>query len=185
MAVLLTILLALQDDEIKPGTYCVTVRSGAFYTEASSVSEVLRAAKYGEKVTVTGTAKNGKQVWAVCEIDGGKKAYISAKSLLPKGEFKKQVEGSEEDASTAAEGYRGSRFDPKTEEGFSKEKNLGGAYQKVDAWCGRPEARDPGGSVVKTYEPGKPGWKMNRPEMLIRLRQFRRDGKLGEFAGGN
>ena len=184
MTALLTLLLALQEDEIKPGTYCVSVRNASFYTEASGLSDVLRAAKYGEKVTVTGTTKNGKQVWAVCEVDG-KKAYIPAKSILPKGEFKKVVEGSEDEASTKAEGYRGSRFDPKTEEGYSKEKNLGNAYQKVDEWCGCPEARDENGNIKKEFQPGKPGWKMNRPEMLIRLRQFRRDGKLGEFAGGN
>lgn len=183
-----TVILALflihqEEPKFEPGPYKVKVRQAAFHAEASSLSDVVRKAKYGEEVNLTGTARNGKVLWAQVEIDGGKKAFIVAKSLVTPKEFKEQAEGSEESGSMAAEGYKGSRFDPKTEEGYSQKQNLGPAYAKVNDWCGQPEAKDENGKVVKPYLPGKPAWKNDRASMLLVLRQFRRDGNLGEFAG--
>jgi len=169
-------------EELKPGKYRVTVRQGSFLQEATSLSDPVRKAVYGEEVDVLAFQRNGQQVWAKCKLREGATAFIMSKSILPSKDFEAQVEGSEETGAASAEGYRGSRFDPKTEEEFSKGKNLGPAYEQVNQWAGQPEAKDPkSGAVMKQAMPGKPAWRNSRKDMLAVLRAFRREGKLGEF----
>ncbi len=189
MGALLAVVLAAfapqdkKEQEPIPGKYRVNVRGANFLEEASSLAEPVRKAVHGEEVEVVAFTKNGKQTWAKCHLREGKTAFISARSLLGNKEFETQAEGSSEAGAAAAEGYRGSRFDPATEEKYRTEKNLGPAYQQVDAWCGRPEEKNAKTGAVSPALPGKPVWRNDRGAMLRILREFRKDGKLGEFAG--
>ncbi|GEM_PF-5544712 len=183
MGILILAILAAQDDpKFEPGKFIVKAKKAYFYSEPVSGDEtkILRKAKYGEAFEVEKKVMAGKVPWVQGKIDGDKTALITLSAVLPEKEFKEKVEGSEESGSSQAEAYRGSRFDPETEKKYQEKLNLTDAYKKVDFWCGCPEVREQG-RVVKESSPGKPAWQNDRIEMLRILRQFRRDGKLGEY----
>lgn len=168
-------------------TYRVTVRIASWQAEANCNSEVVRPVKYAEPAKLLDIVKKGKVRWAKCQLEDGKTGFLTANNLMSKKEFKKLEEGSEETAAGAAESYRGSRFDPGTEDKFSSAKDYSAAYKQVDEWCGRPEAKykdhETGQDKYRSYLPGKPSWKNDLKVMLEELRDFRRMGRLGEFSG--
>jgi hypothetical protein len=187
-AILFLALLQDKEPELNVGeVYRITVRVASWQSEPSCNADPMRPVKYAEHAKLLELVKKGKVRWAKCQLEDGKTGYITANNLLSKKEFKKLEEGNEETAAGAAESYRGSRFDPGTEDKFSATKDYSAAYKQVDEWCGRPEAKykdhETGQDKHRAAMPGKPGWKNNRADMQQVLRTFRAAGKLGEFQG--
>lgn len=184
MTALAVLALFLEEPKFEPGPYAVKVKKASIYSEPNNLDPdlIIGEAKKGDIVQAQKRVYNGKVAWAQCRFTDGKSGYLPMSSIITEKEFRDQPEGSEETGARQAEGYRGSRFDPKTEDKFKNDKNLGPAYEKVDHWCGCPQVFDKKENrVVKEAMPGRPAWKNDRAAMLRVLKEFRREGKLGEF----
>ena len=146
------------------GPQTVNVRKAAFYKGPSRLSGILREARYGEPVTVTAIPERSSYVKVL--LDEGGEAYIAASALIARDEFKPEAADEAEMGKLKAQGYEAGRFDPDTEKKYREQKGpaMDAAYQQVDAL----EARSLGSG--------------DRAELERLLLEFRRAGRLGEFA---
>ncbi len=161
-ALIAAALLAAQAADEAPGPRKINVRTAWFYKEASRLSETVRQAEYGETVTVT--AFSGK--FAQVVLREGGEAFVFRSALVPPEGFKPGPANEEEIMRLKAQGYEAGRFDPETEKKYREQKGpaIDAAYRQLDAF----EARALG--------------RAGRPVLEGLLKDFRREGRLGEFA---
>jgi uncharacterized protein YgiM (DUF1202 family) len=154
----------LQDDKELLGEKKVTMKTAWFTKGPSWSSEQVRLAEDGEDVAVV--AVKGKYSQVTARKDN-LSAWIVSSALIPPEKFSRSAADEKEGQKLAAQGLEGQKgLNPETEKEF---KSAGGAsrekaYADLDALMARP------------------GYKAERPTLVAKLREFRREGKLGEFS---
>ncbi len=159
---LLLFLAGIPGDEKAPsplGEKVVQMREAAFYRGASRLSGVVRKAEYGETVNVTAVEGRFSRV----AFADGSEAFLLSSALLPREKFVPAPANEEEKMRLKAQGYEAGRFDAETEKKYREEKgkDMDRAYTQLDGLESR---------------------RIPRAELERRLRDFRREGKLGEFS---
>lgn len=153
---------AASDDQL--GDKKVTMKEAWFFKGPSRISGTLRKAEDGEDVTVT--AVEGKYSKVTAKKDN-LEGYIISSALIAPGEFKRSASDEKEGQKLAAQGLEGQKgLNPETEKEF---KSAGGAareqaYADLDALMARP------------------AYKSDRAALEAKLKEFRQEGKLGEYS---
>jgi len=162
LAAILAALSPAQDEESPLGLKKVNVRAGKFYESANPRGPVVRKAVYGEEVKVTEVKGSFSKV----VLGEGREAYIAASALIPREKFKPEAANEEELGKLTAQGYEAGRFDPETEKKYREQKGpaMDAAYKQLEALEARAFNRGDAAAVEQV------------------LKDFRRDGRLGEFA---
>jgi hypothetical protein len=161
MMSVLVLLATFQDPLL--GEQRINTDQASFYTGSNRISPVLRKAELGETVTVT--AIEGR--FAKVTLSDGKTAYVHPTALVAKEKFKVAASDDEQAKKLAAQGQEGQRgVNPETEAEHRKLSGpeINAAYVELDALMARP------------------GFKLDRGQLEARLAEFRKAGKLGEFA---
>ena len=156
--------VTLQDNAALLGEKKVTVKSAWFTKGPSWNSEQARPAEDGEDVTVT--AVKGKYSQVTTKKDN-LTAWIVSSALIAPEKFSRSAADEKEGQKLAAQGLEGQKgLNPETEKEF---KSAGGAerekaYADLDALMARP------------------AYKADRAALIQKLKEFRQEGKLGEFS---
>jgi uncharacterized protein YgiM (DUF1202 family) len=161
-ALLMVVLtLPLQD---LVGDRKVNTKEAAFMKGPSRISGVHRKAEDGEDVTVIGV--EGKYAKVTVKKDGAT-AYIIASALIEPEKFKRSAADEQESQRLVAQGLEGQKgLNPDTEKEY---RSQGGAsreqaYKEMEAWMARPS------------------YKGDRSALEAKLKDFRQEGKLGEYS---
>ena len=166
-APILTIVFALPPgmlQEYGPNDRKVTMKEAWFLKGPSRLADGIRKAEDGEDVTIL--SPEGKYTKVTVKKDN-LTAYILATALIAPEKFSRSAADEKEGAKLAAQGLEGQKgLNPDTEKEY---RSQGGAsrdqaYKDLDAWMARP------------------AYKGDRPALEARLRQFREEGKLGEYS---
>ena len=161
-AAFLTLLAPALADDL--GDKKVTMKEAWFYKTASRLGEVLRKAEDGEDVTVV--AVEGRYSKVTVKKDG-LAGFILTAALIAPEKFSRSASDEKEGQKMAAQGLEGQKgLNPETEKEF---KSAGGAsreqaYADLDALMARPSYR------------------ADRAKLEAKLKEFRQEGKLGEFS---
>lgn len=153
-----------QDNADLLGEKKVTMKTAWFTKGPSWSSEQVRLAVDGEDVTVI--AVKGKYSQVTTKSDN-LTVWISSTALIPPDKFKRSAADEKEGQKLAAQGLEGQKgLNPETEKEF---KSAGGAsrekaYADLDALMARP------------------AYKADRAVLVAKLKEFRQEGKLGEFS---
>jgi hypothetical protein len=148
---------ALRDDKDALGDKKVTMKEAWFFKGPSRISGTLRKAEDGEDV------KYSKVTAKKDSLEG----YIISSALISPDKFSRSASDEKEGQKLAAQGLEGQKgLNPETEKEF---KSAGGAsreqaYVDLDALMARPP------------------YKGDRAALEARLKEFRQEGKLGEFS---
>lgn len=163
LTVLATVLPPLADED-PLGEKKVTMKEAWFFKGPSRISGTVRKAEDGEDVTVT--AVEGKWSKVTAKKDS-LTAYIVSAALIAPEKFSRSASDEKEGQKLAAQGLEGQKgLNPETEKEF---KSAGGAarekaYEDLDALMARP------------------AYKSDRAALEAKLKEFRQEGKLGEFS---
>ena len=160
-AAFLAALTPAQDESLL-GPKRVNVKEESFYSAPSAIlGGPGQPAPYGEDVTVTAVKGSFSKVTR----NDGSVAYIYTSALIASEKFTPEASNEEEMAKLKAHKYASSRFDPETEKKYSEQKGpaIQAAYKEVNALEARSINHDRAAL-----------WKL--------LADFRRGGRLGEFA---
>ena len=159
------VLVALSLQEDLSGDRKVNTKEAAFMKGPSRISGVLRKAEDGEDVTVLGVEE---KKWAKVTIKkDGATAYIVASALIEPEKFKRSAADEKESQRLVAQGLEGQKgLNPDTEKEY---RSTGGAerekaYKDMEAWLERP------------------AYKGDRGALEAKLKDFRQEGKLGEYS---
>ncbi len=153
-----------QDNADLLGDKKVTMKEAWYFKGPSRLSGTVRKAEDGEDVTVT--AVEGKYSKVTAKKDN-LTAYIISTALIAPEKFSRSASDEKEGQKLAAQGLEGQKgLNPETEKEF---KSAGGparekAYADLDALMARP------------------AYKSDRASLEARLKEFRQEGKLGEFS---
>jgi len=142
----------------------VNTKEAAFMKGPSRISGVIRKAEDGEDVTVT--AVEGKYAKVTIKKDGTT-AYIVAAVLIEPEKFKRSAADEQESKRLVAQGLEGQKgLNPDTEKEYRSQGGAGReqAYKDMEAWMARPS------------------YKGDRQTLESRLKDFRQEGKLGEYS---
>lgn len=162
--VLLLALHPMPQEASDLGDKKVKVKEAWFYQGPSRGSGTLRKAEDGEDVTVL--AVEGKYVRVTTKKDN-LTAYIIKMALIAPEKFVRSASDEQEGQKLAAQGLEGQKgLNPETEAEF---KSAGGAsreqaYADLDKLMARPP------------------YKSDRGALEVKLKEFRQEGKLGEFS---
>jgi uncharacterized protein YgiM (DUF1202 family) len=166
-AALLTALAAFPPETLQDpglGEKKVTMKEAWFLKGPSRLSGTLRKAEDGEDVTVLSV--DGKYSKVTVKKDS-LEAYILSSALIAPEKFSRSASDEKEGQKLAAQGLEGQKgLNPETEKEF---KSAGGAsreqaYVDLDALMARPS------------------YKSDRAALEAKLKDFRQEGKLGEFS---
>jgi hypothetical protein len=163
--VLLTLLAAVlppQEEDATPGVKVVTVDVASLSLVPSASRKLVGEAKQGQEVNVV--AFEGG--FARIKRSDGPDVFIARTALVPKEKYAKAPANEKQMMEMKGQGYEAGRFDPETEATLRKERGaeMDKAYQGVDQW----EARQ--------------AWTRQKVELSKRLEEFRKAGKLSEYA---
>jgi uncharacterized protein YgiM (DUF1202 family) len=153
-----------QDNADLLGEKKVTVKTAWFLKGPSWSGEQARLAEDGEDVTVISV--KGKYSQVTTKKDN-LTVWIISSALIAPEKFSRSAADEKEGQKLAAQGLEGQKgLNPETEKEF---KSAGGparekAYADLDALMARP-----------TY-------KSDRTQLVAKLKEFRQEGKLGEFS---
>jgi hypothetical protein len=142
----------------------VTMKEAWFFKGPSRLSGTVRKADDGEDVTVLSLA--GKYSKVVTKKDN-LTVFIVASALIAPEKFVRSASDEKEGQKLAAQGLEGQKgLNPETEKEF---KSAGGAsreqaYSDLDSLMARPP------------------YKSDRGALEARLKEFRQEGKLGEYS---
>jgi len=153
-----------QDNADLLGEKKVTMKEAWFFKGPSRLSGTARKAEDGEDVTVT--AVEGKYSKVTTKTDK-LTVYIVSTALIAPEKFNRSAADEKEGQKLAAQGLEGQKgLNPETEKEF---KSAGGAdrekaYADLDALMARS------------------AYKGDRAALEAKLKEFRQQGKLGEFS---
>ena len=159
---LLAAVLPLQEEDAAVGIKVVTVDIASLSLVPSASRKLVGEVKQGAEVNVVGF--NGG--FARIKRSDGPEVFIARSALTPKEKYVKSPANEKQMMEMKGQGYEAGRFDPETEDKLRKDRGpeMDKAYQGVDAW----EARQ--------------AWTRQKPELSKRLDEFRKAGKLSEYA---
>jgi len=162
---LLTVLAAvlpLQEEDATVGVKVVTIEAASLSLVPSASRKLVGEVKQGAEVNVVGYEGG----FARIKRSDGPDAYIARTALVAKEKYVKAPANEKQMMEMKGQGYEAGRFDPETENNLRKERGpeMDKAYQGVDAW----EARQ--------------AWTRQKIELSKRLEEFRKAGKLSEYA---
>ena len=162
---LLTILapvLSGEEQDATVGVKVVTVDVASLSLVPSASRKLVGEVKQGQEVNVI--AFEGG--FAKIKRSDGPDVFVARTALTPKDKYVKSPANEKQMMEMKGQGYEAGRFDPETENKLRKDRGpeMDKAYQGVDAW----EARQ--------------AWTRQKTELSKRLEEFRKAGKLSEFA---
>jgi len=160
----LVLALLLPQDQPDPAARKVNVTNAWYIKEPKSLSEVIEKAQEGDEVTVLGTeGKYSKVKLKKKDLT----AYITSTSLVTPEKFVRSSEDEKVGSKASAQAMEAQRG--VNEDMERKYRSQGGAereqsFKDLDAWLARP-----------TYF-------SDRAQLVARLKEFQKEGKLGEFS---
>jgi len=162
LVTVLASVLPPQEEDATLGVKVVTVDAASLSLMPSASRKLVGAAKQGTEVNVV--AFEGG--FARIKRSDGPDVYIARTALIAREKYSKSPANEKQMMEMKGQGYEAGRFDPETENNLRKERGpeMDKAYRGVDDW----EARQ--------------AWTRQKVELSRRLEEFRKAGKLSEFA---
>jgi hypothetical protein len=162
LVTVLAALLPVQEEDAAVGIKVVTVDVASLSLVPSASRKLVGEVKQGAEVNVV--AFDGG--FARIKRSDGPDVFIARSALTPKEKYVKAPANEKQMMEMKGQGYEAGRFDPETEDKLRKDRGpeMDRAYQGVDAW----EARQ--------------AWTRQKVELSKRLEEFRKAGKLSEYA---
>jgi|SRR5579872_3398567 len=161
-AVLLPLLPPAPDQDDTLGLKKVQVQNASYNKVPNTTRGYIADAKIGDEVTVL--AYEGS--FAKVKRPDGTECYIARSALIAAEKYVRAPANEKEMGEVKAQGYEAGRFDPETEAKYKKDKGpqMEEAFLNVDRW----EARQ--------------SWVTQRATLSQRMDEFRKLGKLAEYA---
>jgi hypothetical protein len=155
-------LLSTEEQDATVGVKVVTVDVASISLMASASRKLVGEVKQGQEVHVIGYEGG----FARIKRSDGPDGFVARTALTPKDKYVKAPANEKQMMEMKGQGYEAGRFDHETENKLRKDRGpeMDRAYQGVDAW----EARQ--------------AWTRQKLELSKRLEEFRKAGKLSEFA---
>ena len=162
LVTVLAAFLPVQEKDDSVGVKVVTVDTASLSLVPSASRKLVGEARQGTEVHVVGYDGG----FARIKRPDGPDVFIVRTALTPKEKYVKAPANEKEMMEMKGQGYEAGRFDRDTEDGLRKDRGpeMDRAYQGVDAW----EARQ--------------AWSRRKVELSRRLEEFRKAGKLSEYA---
>ena len=164
IALLVLALLLPQEQQPDPAARKVNVSNAWYLKEPKALSDVIEKAQDGDDVTLLGTeGKYSKVKLKKKDLT----AYIASVALVPPEKFHRSDADEKVGTKASAQAMEAQRG--VNEDMERKYRSQGGpereqSFKDLDAWLGRPS------------------YYSDRAQLVARLKEFQKEGKLGEYS---